>query len=1476
MADENTENKIWNAYIDKHKQEPFNMGKLHNFAIGPNNPYDSVSFQIAAKIYRRNKGKGKIELKKQEKKQEKKHSSSILNSADIIELKKQNEELRKQVDALLASAGRKKNSVNEIKEEKKQEKKDNEPTEKNKYKYMSEYKLWTEIDKRIQQDDVDFIRQLLNDGIVDVNSTPSGGMKKSMLQLAASNGQYKIVQMLLNLGADVNYKYKFMKDSLTMAQKKGHYHVEKLLMLSKMDASASEQINNIATTLNKQSGYMYYMFKSAESKGNSDIVFGGLVDIMIDIINNRQAFSDDILNMAFDYSIKKALKSNHGGEGGENKENKQDKQDEIDRDVVISTTLWQCIYKTCADIITDKKHNKLDWYWLKTYLLSSSIWLRQFKDSRNNNELSSLYFELLNIVSGQASTQIDVYLKKPFKQIADENKTDWNELCTFDVDIKHKGAIRQDAIENGHKSQYTRDILGKKCVSIDPFNAFNHYDTRQYLSNLVLTAQMVNTQFQKDIVKIFDVNLKTLVGKYDCIYKEGPVKLLSRCQSKAQTDYKNEKFPVSAHVLDINRCSLIFDDLNSMLRGLKLFAQSVQNYKQNKICITQILRVKNGWKEYSHNNPSYADIKFNVVIKGEYHSIIGEVQFLEKRMMDFKNKQHPLYSISRKKEFITSMGDILPFLTDIPKTLNVNATMGNVNGICDAMVTQHLNVAQIVGKQYKNNIFDVVCMFGHVSAAKFLMEIMSDDMIIERLNTVNDWNQATCAEIVKTGNRQILKLIFEHNGFRNSIKDKGWIDIFNNMLRYCDFETSKIILIIGNVYKKISTIAWTAAISRSLSYGKRDYLALFINLCGDSKSKEIIISERLLQVALNTNWDEYRLEQTKYILNFGNYKKDIRDEDISDALYITVDKNDIDTFNMLCNDLIKVRNESVEKYLLMPHSDTKQTTLQCACKKGNSAEFIDILLSNMTTQNIAKYVNYKGGDATAIAYCAKLGETNIVDKLLSIVGIDVFGENEQKTSCAIIESLKRGNILIAEKLYSKLSDDKKHYQYDPKLLWDTVVNTAEKSDMRSLKFVMTNLLSNSTDLLINCDVKRGSLITIVTESNNFEKLKFMCSVMPQDKLGELINFQTEKGQNAIQVALDKGNMKMLKYFTTIAGVDFNLSDNNRNTPFRNAAFSSKFEIAELLFVQNKDENDKLHSLRYLNKSGNAAFIYVMKEELKFKLADIVLKNMDFKKLDLNILNDDEKYGENAVSWAARIGVMDIVNELLQIKGIMVTPDAILKAIEVDLYSTGELVIAEKLYNYLCNGKKKSFKYENEELYDILRKLCYSRDTDENKSIKMIEFVVNKLIDNKKDLLNILLMRKEANNLASEGILLTTMRHKKVELCKFIMSIISNDKVIDEIYFQDQWGNNILEYAAKGGYIDLFKYIISKYKNVNLVAVNSNNGDSTFHTAARGGYLDICELILSEANDNPQRLSIINLKNKKNETAVMVAKKKKKK
>jgi hypothetical protein len=95
---------------------------------------------------------------------------------------------------------------------------------------------------------------------------------------------------------------------------------------------------------------------------------------------------------------------------------------------------------------------------------------------------------------------------------------------------------------------------------------------------------------------------------------QGPVKVLNRCQAKAETDYRFEKFPTSAHVLDINRCALIFDDISSCLLAMKLCEQAI--YNQEAGCIIGIARYKNSFDEYIMDDPGYADVKFNVIIKG--------------------------------------------------------------------------------------------------------------------------------------------------------------------------------------------------------------------------------------------------------------------------------------------------------------------------------------------------------------------------------------------------------------------------------------------------------------------------------------------------------------------------------------------------------------------------------------------------------------------------------------------------------------------------------------------------------------------------------------------------------------------------------------------------------------------------------------------------------------------------------------------
>merc|ERR1712087_677373 len=117
-------------------------------------------------------------------------------------------------------------------------------------------------------------------------------------------------------------------------------------------------------------------------------------------------------------------------------------------------------------------------------------------------------------------------------------------------------------------------------------------------------------------------------------------------------------YPASACVLDLNRCALIFDDISSLLRGLKLFVSKVKYYQSGNIIA--IARDKNGFIEYV-KEAQYADIKLNVVIKGRHNSIIGEVQFLLRAMREYKEVAHNLYAIQRKEEaFKVSITPTLP------------------------------------------------------------------------------------------------------------------------------------------------------------------------------------------------------------------------------------------------------------------------------------------------------------------------------------------------------------------------------------------------------------------------------------------------------------------------------------------------------------------------------------------------------------------------------------------------------------------------------------------------------------------------------------------------------------------------------------------------------------------------------------------------------------------------------------------------
>ena len=225
--------------------------------------------------------------------------------------------------------------------------------------------------------------------------------------------------------------------------------------------------------------------------------------------------------------------------------------------------IYQTIKKVILEILHDT-NNKKDWYWMKNYILSSSIWY--FKINIKDEKSKFLWYEVFKWVDNETNVQSQI-LSKPMRKIENKNISEWNKLINYDISTKYKfDNVRQDVIQRGLRSEYTAEHLTQNVSVSADFNPLTHYDLSQYLTKLVLICHEIDDQFQFDIQRIFDINKETKENKkLKLLYMRGPVKKLDRCYAKCMSDYREQKFPTSAHVLDIVRCSLIFEDVSCMV-----------------------------------------------------------------------------------------------------------------------------------------------------------------------------------------------------------------------------------------------------------------------------------------------------------------------------------------------------------------------------------------------------------------------------------------------------------------------------------------------------------------------------------------------------------------------------------------------------------------------------------------------------------------------------------------------------------------------------------------------------------------------------------------------------------------------------------------------------------------------------------------------------------------------------------------------
>eukprot|EP01083_Nonionella_stella_P100851 284993_1 len=594
----------------------------------------------------------------------------------------------------------------------------------------------------------DLVKSLINDGTITMNDVNAEGT--TLLIIAAGTGNYEMTQLCLNLGSDINHRNDLGESAMDAARR--HPHIELLLMLHSLDANVGDRIKDKSAELNQEEGIIENILSELALIGDQskELFESILLELMINIISKKRIFDDILLNLCwkiqcqkgnpFESELWKAIKTTCY----------QVIQSRNKRDwfwmkrCLVPSNIWYkeedktYLYYQLLGFVADESKNQLNR--LKTKLegdagANEDGWNTLVAFDIEKDKLTELKPRQevqkndLKRVSGQCKGQSDsgkwidcdckryigpedagnedrgskYYCKTTgCDHLPHQHKKEWVKMGNGSQTDGNQRLVRQDLVPNGITCEYTENDLNHNATNAK-FEGTKFYDLNQYLSKLSLLAQIVDDPFQKSVQQIFNIDKETNIGhikkrnsdqKEDdeafVVYKRGPVKLLSRARSKAETDYFNEPYPKSAAVLDLNRCSLIFKDIASLLIGLDVFMESVSRHESDSIL--SIVRCKNGFKEYVQS-VQYADIKLNVLISGKSNNIIGEVQFLLETMVSYKNAAHSLYAIEREEEFVSNTASkILPLLADQKKQQKMHTMLDNSSGLAELIVFSNLNI----------------------------------------------------------------------------------------------------------------------------------------------------------------------------------------------------------------------------------------------------------------------------------------------------------------------------------------------------------------------------------------------------------------------------------------------------------------------------------------------------------------------------------------------------------------------------------------------------------------------------------------------------------------------------------------------------------------------------------------------------------------------------------------------------------------
>ena len=335
------------------------------------------------------------------------------------------------------------------------------------------------------------------------------------------------------------------------------------------------------------------------------------------------------------------------------------------------------VIETCTkECLSTQSKNVQKYLYFKNNLLFSRVWGTNTTESKTENEAenkidsnddsndnsndndsyNTLLFEKIenSVISQELKLQKKYIMNEIIKEESNYLES-WNKLkemkfesLNYEID-KRNGTKVKSKCRQVIKSDYSENEL--PFDNVNGFNGATEYDNNGYLTKLLIGTHQIDPIFQSDCKRIFLEN-----RDLRCSFSSAPPKTKQRCQKKAEMDYSNEIWPHTCNVIDLVRCSVVFNDSKDLIYGINKFFDIVSKNKGG--CIKKILRVKNGYSYFDFNNDTsnldlydYRDIKFNVLLTYNNVSVVGEVQMLIKFMLEAKKIGHSVYSFVRNKEY---------------------------------------------------------------------------------------------------------------------------------------------------------------------------------------------------------------------------------------------------------------------------------------------------------------------------------------------------------------------------------------------------------------------------------------------------------------------------------------------------------------------------------------------------------------------------------------------------------------------------------------------------------------------------------------------------------------------------------------------------------------------------------------------------------------------------------------------------------